>query len=97
MLNSNLKKELQSCEEQYNWLKEELNKSTSKWKFVILHHAPYTSDEDDYGDTLAGPGNQGDSQLKDLVKLLEDNKVDMVFYGHLHTLYAVTSCKQWKD
>lgn len=85
MLNSNLKKELQSDGEQYNWLKDELNKSSSKWKFVVLHHAPYTSDEDDYGNTWAGPGNQGDAQLKDLVQLMESNEVDMVFYGHLHT------------
>jgi len=85
MLNSNLKKELQSDGEQYNWLKKELNTSNSKWKFVVLHHAPYTSDEDDYGNTWAGPGNQGDAQLNDLVQLMESNKVDMVFYGHLHT------------
>ncbi|WP_373522374.1 metallophosphoesterase [Aquiflexum sp.] len=85
MLNSNLKKELQSGGKQYNWLKEELANSSSKWKFVVLHHAPYTSDEDDYGNTWAGPGNQGDTQLKDLVQLMESYKVDMVFYGHLHT------------
>lgn len=85
MLNSNLKKELQSDGEQYNWLKNELNKSSAKWRFVVLHHAPYTSDEDDYGNTWAGPGNQGDAQLKDLVQLMESNDVDMVFYGHLHT------------
>lgn len=85
MLNSNLKKELQVGGEQYNWLYEELNISSSKWKFVVLHHAPYTSDEDDYGDTWAGPGNQGDKQLRDLVDLMESQLVDMVFYGHLHT------------
>ncbi|WP_373495104.1 metallophosphoesterase [Aquiflexum sp.] len=96
MLNSNLKMELQSGGEQYNWLMDELNKSSAKWKFVVLHHAPYTSDEDDYGDTWAGPGNQGDDQLKDLVQLVESNEVDMVFYGHLHTYMRSHTIKAGK-
>jgi hypothetical protein len=51
----------------------------------VLHHAPYSADEDDYGNTWKEPGNQGDPQLKDLISLVESNEVDMVFFGHLHT------------
>ncbi|WP_113922971.1 metallophosphoesterase family protein [Cognataquiflexum aquatile] len=85
MLNSNPRKDLQKGGEQYVWLENELTKSGSKWKFVVLHHAPYSADEDDYGNTWKEPGNQGDSQLKDLISLVEANEVDMVFFGHLHT------------
>jgi 3',5'-cyclic AMP phosphodiesterase CpdA len=85
MLNSNLKRELQVGGSQYNWLSEELKNSTVKWKFVVLHHAPYSADEDDYGNTWEKKGNMGDAELRDLVKLLENEGVDMVFYGHLHT------------
>lgn len=85
MLNSNPRKDLQKGGEQYVWLVNELAKSESKWKFVVLHHAPYSADEDDYGNTWKEPGNQGDPQLKDLISLVEANEVDMVFFGHLHT------------
>jgi phosphodiesterase/alkaline phosphatase D-like protein len=85
MLNSNLKKELQKGAEQFIWLENEMSKSEAKWKFVVLHHAPYSADEDDYGNTWKGPGSQGDPQLKDLISLVEANEVDMVFFGHLHT------------
>lgn len=85
MLNSNLKKELQKGGEQYVWLESELTNSNAKWKFVVLHHAPYSSDEDDYGNTWQGPGSQGDPRLRDLVGLVEEKRVDAVFFGHLHT------------
>ena len=85
MLNSNPRKDLQKGGEQYVWLENELAKSGSKWKFVVLHHAPYSADEDDYGNTWKEPGNQGDPQLKDLISLVEAHEVDMVFFGHLHT------------
>ncbi len=85
MLNSNLIKELQKGGDQYQWLENELMISEGKWKFVVLHHAPHSADEDDYGNTWEGPGKQGDPQLKDLTSLVEANEVDMVFFGHLHT------------
>jgi predicted phosphodiesterase len=85
MLNSNQKKELQSGGRQYEWLENELKQSQSKWKFVALHHAPYSADENDYGNTWIGQGDYGDKELKDLINLMEDNSVDMVFFGHLHT------------
>lgn len=85
MLNSNPRKDLQKGGEQYVWLENEMSKSEAKWKFVVLHHAPYSGDEDDYGNTWKEPGNQGDPQLKDLISLVEDSEVDMVFFGHLHT------------
>ncbi|MCH6201401.1 metallophosphoesterase family protein [Aquiflexum sp. LQ15W] len=85
MLNSNPRKDLQKGGEQYVWLENELTKSEAKWSFVVLHHAPYSADEDDYGNTWREPGNQGDPQLKDLISLVEANEVKMVFFGHLHT------------
>jgi predicted phosphodiesterase len=85
MLNSNPRKDLQKGGEQYVWLENEMSKSEAKWKFVVLHHAPYSGDEDDYGNTWKEPGNQGDPQLKDLISLVEAKEVDMVFFGHLHT------------
>jgi predicted phosphodiesterase len=85
MLNSNLKNELQKGGSQYEWLAEELKKSNGKWKFVVLHHAPYSADEDDYGNTWEEKGNMGDTKLRDLAHLMESEGVDMVFYGHLHT------------
>ncbi|RPA69463.1 metallophosphoesterase family protein [Cyclobacteriaceae bacterium YHN15] len=85
MLNSNLKNELQKGGSQYEWLSSELKKSNGKWKFVVLHHAPYSADEDDYGNTWVEKGNMGDAKLSDLADLLETEGVDMVFYGHLHT------------
>lgn len=85
MLNSNQKKELQKGGKQYEWLSKEMIESQSKWKFVVLHHAPYSADEDDYGNSWIGEGDYGDKELKDLISLIEENSVDMVFFGHLHT------------
>lgn len=85
MLNSNLKDELQKGGDQYTWLSGEMEKSKARWKFVVLHHAPYSADEDDYGNTWAGQGNQGDPELGDLIKLMESAGVKMVFFGHLHS------------
>ncbi len=85
MLNSNLKNELQQGGGQYEWLSNEMEKTQARWKFVVLHHALYSADEDDYGNTWAGPGNQGDPDLKDLITLMENKGVNMVFFGHLHT------------
>ena len=36
----------------YRWLSADLAASTAPWKFVCHHHAPYSSDVDDYGDKI---------------------------------------------
>ena len=85
MLNSNLKKEFAPGGEQYMWLEEKLKNSTALWKFVAHHHAPYSADENDYGDSWKGASALGDPGIRKIVPLYEKYKVDMVFFGHLHT------------
>jgi len=75
---------LKKGSKQYNWLEKELAASTARWKFVGHHHPPYTSDEDDYGDTWKGPSRRGESDLEDLPALYEKQGVDIVFFGHIH-------------
>lgn len=85
VLNSNRKDQLQPGGLQYEWLKNELAKSTSKWKFAYMHHAPYSSDEDDYGNTWKSTSTNGDRDFQPLIRLLEEFGVDVMFFGHLHT------------
>lgn len=85
MLNSNEEKEFAPGGAQFVWLEKELKTSTSKWKFVAHHHAPYSADEDDYGDSWSGTSQQGDPAIRKIVPLYEQYGVDMVFFGHLHT------------
>lgn len=85
MLNSNEEKEFAPGGAQYIWLEKELKASTAKWKFVAHHHAPYSADEDDYGDSWSGTSQQGDVAIRKIVPLYEKYGVDMVFFGHLHT------------
>src|SRR3546814_19252512 len=47
-------------------------------------HAPWSSDEDDYGDTWKENSTWGDTTLRKVIPLFEKYDVDMVFYGHLH-------------
>ncbi len=86
MLNSNDKEvSFAPGGEQYEWLKVQLAQSTAPWKFVAHHHAPYSADENDYGNAWEGPTNLGDAQMRQIVPLYEQYGVDMVFFGHLHT------------
>jgi len=86
MLNSNEREEaFAPGGEQYEWLKEQLAQSTATWKFVAHHHAPYSADENDYGNSWEGPSNLGDVHMRQIVPLYEQYGVDMVFFGHLHT------------
>lgn len=75
--------------EQYNWLEWELSKSTAKWKFVMHHHPPYTSDSDDHGNTYTGLSTGGGSKARNLVPLMEKYGVDFCMFGHTH-LYERT-------
>ncbi|RJE72768.1 metallophosphoesterase [Reichenbachiella sp. MSK19-1] len=85
MLDSNRKDQFAEGAEQYVWLEEQLQHSTAEWKFVAHHHAPYSSDEDDYGDSWKESTSMGDPEIKPIVPLYEKYGVDMVFFGHLHT------------
>jgi hypothetical protein len=70
---------------QFEWLRNELERSTAKWKIAAHHHPTYSSDEDDYGDTWKGQSNLGDTNVRRIVDLYERHGVDAVFFGHLHT------------
>jgi len=87
MLNSNDRGEGLSIDgEQYKWLEEQLADSKAKWKFVAHHHAPYTSEQDDYGDTWENAETDwGDSDMRKIVPLYEKYNVDIVLFGHLHS------------
>ncbi|HEX3074362.1 MAG TPA: metallophosphoesterase family protein, partial [Ignavibacteriales bacterium] len=69
---------------QCNWFESELAKSTAKWKIAYHHHPPYTSDNDDYGDTSEEESELGDQRLRPLVKLYEKYGINLVFFGHIH-------------
>ena len=71
--------------EMYSWLEHALARSTATWKFVVHHHPPYSSDEDDFGDTNKEASIFGDEESRELVPLYEKYGVDIVFFGHIHT------------
>lgn len=77
-------RDLKPGSEIYKWLDSALADSKSKWKFVVHHHPPYTSDENDYGDTYKEKSLPGDPDVQPLIPLFEKHNVDMVFYGHIH-------------
>ncbi|MDW7693180.1 metallophosphoesterase [Flammeovirgaceae bacterium SG7u.111] len=85
MLNSNAASELKKGGKQYEWLKEQLAKSDAEWKFITHHHCPFSSDEDDFGNTWEGKKSiESDPRFDDLKPLYEANGIDVVFYGHVH-------------
>ncbi|MEB2774353.1 metallophosphoesterase [Algoriphagus sp. D3-2-R+10] len=96
MMNSNDMDGLQPGGQQYEWLKSALETSNCKWKFVSMHHAPYSADEDDYGNTWTGNSTHGDRTLQPLIKLMEDNGVQVMFFGHLHTYMRTFPMKEDK-
>jgi 3',5'-cyclic AMP phosphodiesterase CpdA len=71
--------------EQYEWLDQALRKSDARWKFVVHHHPPYSSDENDYGDTWKGRGTRGDVRARKLATLYDKYGVDLVLNGHIHS------------
>ena len=69
---------------QLTWLEGALTASEAKWRFAVLHQPPYTSDSNDYGDTLVGPSVRGDANVRNIVGVLERYDVDICFSGHVH-------------
>jgi len=94
MLNSNVPEDFAPGGRQYKWLEQELMASTARWKFVAHHHAPYSADEDDYGDAWSGVYDLGDPRIRKIVPLYERYGVDMVFFGHLHTYQRTLPIKE---
>ncbi len=71
--------------EQFEWLEWALAACDAPWRFVVLHHPPVTSDENDYGDTYKALSPRADRRVADLVPLFERFGVDVVFFGHIHS------------
>jgi predicted phosphodiesterase len=82
--------------ELHTWLENALRSSTAQWKFAVHHHPPYSSDENDYGDTWKGPSERGDLRLKPLVALYEKYKLDICFFGHIHDYERTWPLRQEK-
>ena len=70
---------------QFTWLDRELEASDALWKIVVHHHPPYSSDENDYGDTWTGRGSRGDTRVRVLSTLYDRHHVDLVLNGHIHS------------
>ena len=85
MLDSNQREEeFRPGGKQYEWLKRQLERCDSTWKFVCHHHATYTGEENDYGNTWEAGTTFGDPAVQQIVPLYEKFGVDMVMFGHLH-------------
>ena len=69
--------------EQYNWLEGALAESKATWKFVVHHHPPYSSEENDHGDSWIGKSTKG-TNSRNLVPLYETYGVDFCLFGHTH-------------
>ena len=70
--------------EQLKWLDQALTASDAEWKFAVLHQPPWTSDSNDYGDTLRTASRRGDMNARNITSLLEKHGVDICFSGHVH-------------
>ncbi len=78
------KRSVEPGSDQHQWLERELEKSKATWKFAVHHFAPYSSDENDYGDTWKEQSARGDLSLRPLVHLYEKYGLDICFFGHIH-------------
>ena len=70
--------------EQLAWLEAALAASDAEWKFAVLHQPPWTSDSNDYGDTLETSSTRGDMNARNITSTLEKHGVDICFSGHVH-------------
>jgi hypothetical protein len=73
-------------QKQRDWLDSALATSEARWKIAGHHHPTYSSDENDYGDTMKEQSANGDLNVRnDFVDIYEKHSVDVVFFGHLHS------------
>ena len=83
MIDSN--RDISQGSEQYNWLEQQLAKSKATWKIAIHHHPPYSSEENDHGDTFNGALSKlGNERVRDLPILFDKYGVDFSLFGHTH-------------
>lgn len=73
-------------QDQYKWIEQDLAQSNATWKFVVHHHPPYSSDENDYGDTVKKfeKTDRGEVDMREVTKLYDKYDVDLVWVGHIH-------------
>ena len=71
--------------DQYQWLEKALADSTATWKIVMFHKPPYSSDENDYGDTSITRSVFGDFNTRMMAPLFDTYNVDIVWCGHIHS------------
>ncbi len=71
--------------EQYQWLDQQLAESAATWKIIMHHKPPYSSDENDYGDTYTRQSSYGDTRMRPITALYDQYDVDIVWSGHIHT------------
>jgi predicted phosphodiesterase len=83
MVDSN--QDLAPGSEMYKFIDDDLSNTDAEWIFVAHHHPPYSSDENDYGNTYKEDSTLGDPKVKQLVPLYEKYGVDIVWLGHVHT------------
>lgn len=69
--------------EQFTWLEWELAKSDATWKIALHHHPPYSSEENDHGDSWKEASKMG-THARNLVPLYEEYGVDFNLFGHTH-------------
>lgn len=69
--------------EQFTWLEWELAKSDATWKIVLHHHPPFSSEENDHGDSWKEASTMG-THARNLVPLYEEYGVDFNLFGHTH-------------
>ena len=62
----------------------------------MMHKPPYSSDEDDYGDTAETRSIYGDINARRLVPLYEKHGVDIVWSGHIHSYERTWPLKDGK-
>lgn len=67
---------------QFAWLKEDLKKSTAKWKIVLMHKSLYSAGSHSYDSEVV-------AMRKQLVPVFAQYGVSIVFGGHDHT-YTTT-------
>lgn len=83
MIDSN--RDISEGSDQYNWLEQQLAKSTATWKIAVHHHPPYSSEENDHGNTFKGELSKlGNDKVRDLPKLFDKYSVDFSLFGHTH-------------
>jgi len=77
-------KDLLKGSAQYRKLEEALAGCKERWKIVVHHHPPFTSDIASYRSSLMATADKGDPNIFQLKQLYETYGVDLVLSGHVH-------------